>query len=103
MLSAGTHAEAHFAAALAWHAHADRVVDRARTQLAYIQLLRRNRRRVDARTHLRAVLAVFDDVGAAPWAERARLELRASGETARKRDVSTAEALTPQAQQTAPG
>lgn len=41
MLSAGAHAEAHFAAALAWHAHADRVVDRARTQLAYIQLLRR--------------------------------------------------------------
>jgi DNA-binding NarL/FixJ family response regulator len=56
---------------------------------------------VDARPHLRAALEVFDDVRAEPWAERARQELRASGETARKRDVSTLENLTPQELQTA--
>ena len=44
------------------------------------------RRRTDARVHLRAALEVFKRLGAAPWAERARAELRASGETARKRD-----------------
>jgi DNA-binding NarL/FixJ family response regulator len=56
---------------------------------------------VDARTHLRAALQTFDDLGAAPWAERARQELRASGETARKRDPSTAASLTPQEVQVA--
>jgi DNA-binding NarL/FixJ family response regulator len=35
-------------------------------------------------------------MGASPWAERARAELRASGETARKRDPSTIDRLTPQ-------
>ena len=41
--------------------------------------LRRSRRRVDARTHLRAALEAFEDLGAELWAERARQELRASG------------------------
>jgi DNA-binding NarL/FixJ family response regulator len=39
---------------------------------------------------------VFERLGANPWAERARAELRASGETARKRDPSTVDQLTPQ-------
>jgi DNA-binding NarL/FixJ family response regulator len=39
---------------------------------------------------------LFERVGAVPWAERARRELRATGETARKRDASTADELTPQ-------
>jgi DNA-binding NarL/FixJ family response regulator len=69
--------------------------------LACGEFLRRGRRRVDARTYLRAALEVFEDVGAEPWAERARQELRASGETARKRDVSTLENLTPQELQSA--
>jgi DNA-binding NarL/FixJ family response regulator len=86
---------------LAFHERAGRTVDRARTSLAYGEFLRRSRRRVDARGHLRAALEVFDEVGAEPWAERARQELRASGETARKRDVSTTEELTPQELQTA--
>ena len=37
----------------------------------------------------------FEDLGAEPWAERARQELRASGETARRRDASDVPALTP--------
>jgi DNA-binding CsgD family transcriptional regulator len=101
LVTAGAEAEAHFVSALGLHEHAGRPVGRARTHLAYGEFLRRSRRRVDARVHLRAALEVFDDVGAGPWAERARQELRASGETARKRDVSTTEDLTPQELQTA--
>ena len=91
----------HFETALAHHARSPRRVDAARTHLAYGEHLRRARRRVDARTHLRAALAVFDDVGAEPWAERARQELRASGDTARRRDGSDAPTLTPQELQVA--
>jgi DNA-binding CsgD family transcriptional regulator len=69
--------------------------DRARTELLYGEWLRRERRRIDARPHLRAALELFDRVVAPPWAERARSELRASGETARKRDPSTRDELTP--------
>ena len=78
-----------------------RPLDRARIQLHYGEHLRRERRRVDARTHLRAAFEGFDRLGAAPWAERARRELRASGETARKRDVSPLAELTPQELQVA--
>jgi DNA-binding NarL/FixJ family response regulator len=46
-------------------------------------------------------LEVFQDLRAAPWADRAAQELRASGETARKRDVSTTTDLTPQELQVA--
>ncbi len=52
-------------------------------------------------THLRAALETFTDLRAEPWAERARQELRASGETARRRDVTDAGSLTPQERQTA--
>jgi DNA-binding CsgD family transcriptional regulator len=94
-------AERHFETALAHHARSPRRVDAARTELAYGEHLRRARRRVDARAHLRAALTVFDDVGARPWADRARQELRASGETARRRDGADPAALTPQELQVA--
>jgi DNA-binding NarL/FixJ family response regulator len=45
---------------------------------------------------LRNALATFEQLGTQPWAERARSELRASGEAARKRDPSTIDQLTPQ-------
>ena len=70
--------------------------DRARTQLLYGEWLRRERRRTDARPHLRAALEAFEQLRVSPWAERARSELRASGETARRRDTSTRDQLTPQ-------
>ena len=70
--------------------------DRARTELSYGEWLRRQHRRVDARRHLRTALELFDQLAVAPWEARARSELRASGETARKRDPSTRDQLTPQ-------
>ncbi|MGY1604452.1 ATP-binding protein [Geodermatophilus sp. SYSU D00815] len=101
VLADGPAAEEHFRRALAAHGRSARVPARARTQLAYGEFLRRSRRRVDARAQLRAALETFEDLGAEPWAERARQELRASGETARRRDQGEVPALTPQEQQVA--
>jgi DNA-binding NarL/FixJ family response regulator len=50
---------------------------------------------------LRTALEAFRGLGAVPWAERAEAELRATGETVRKRDISPAEQLTPQELQVA--
>ena len=71
-------------------------LQRARTELLYGEWLRRERRRSESRGHLRNALEAFRGLGAVPWAERAEAELRATGETARKRDVSAVEQLTPQ-------
>ena len=84
-----------FETALSHHAGAHRPYELGRTHLAYGELLRRSQRRVDARPHLRAALAIFEELGAEPLVTRAAQELRASGETARKRDASTLVALTP--------
>lgn len=89
-------AERLFRASLEAHAASSRPFERARTDLAFGEFLRRGRRRIEAREHLRAALEVFEALGAAAWAERARLELRASGQTARRRDPSTRDQLTPQ-------
>jgi DNA-binding CsgD family transcriptional regulator len=71
-------------------------VQQGRTELLYGEWLRRERRRTDARGHLRNALEIFRTLGAVPWAERAEAELRATGETVRKRDPSAVEQLTPQ-------
>jgi DNA-binding CsgD family transcriptional regulator len=76
-------------------------LDRARTELLYGEWLRRQRRRTDARVRLRAALEAFRRLGALPWEQRAEAELRATGETVRKRDLSAAEQLTPQERQIA--
>jgi DNA-binding CsgD family transcriptional regulator len=89
-------AERLFAAALEAHAEAERPFERARSELAFGEFLRRTRRRVEAREHLRAALDRFETLGASLWAARAQGELRASGQTARKRDPSTRGDLTPQ-------
>ena len=78
------------------HGEATRPFERARTELAYGEFLRRARHRVQARDHLRAALDTFESLGAALWAERARVELRASVQTARRRDPSTRDELTAQ-------
>ncbi len=69
---------------------------RARLQLAYGEWLRRHRRAAEARGHLRAAREAFDALGVVDWSERARTELRASGETSRQRVPQARELLTPQ-------
>src|SRR5207302_2039023 len=54
------------------------------------------KRRVDAREHLRSAIELFDGLGAAPWSEQARRELRASGASIPRRDPTAPEKLTPQ-------
>jgi DNA-binding CsgD family transcriptional regulator len=87
--------EAQFELALSLHSGSRRTYDQARTELAYGEWLRRSQRRVDARPHLRQALEVFRDMRVDTLADRAAQELRASGETARKRDPSTLVNLTP--------
>ncbi|PWU24098.1 MAG: hypothetical protein C5B48_07495 [Candidatus Rokuibacteriota bacterium] len=89
-------AETLFAEALALHPDDAPPFERARTHLAYGERLRRDRRRIESRTQLRTALDTFEGLGTRLWAERARGELNATGETARKRDVSTIDDLTPQ-------
>jgi len=101
LVAEGTAVVAHFEEALAHHGEAGHPFDRARTALAYGEYLRRRRRRVDARAHLRTAVELFDDLGATSWAEKARSELRASGETARRRVPDAAVGLTPQELQVA--
>jgi DNA-binding CsgD family transcriptional regulator len=81
--------------ALDHHTRAARPYDEARVHLAYGEWLRRNQRRVDAHHHLRHALETFHDVQTHALVQRATQELRASGETARKRDPSTLVTLTP--------
>jgi DNA-binding CsgD family transcriptional regulator len=90
-----------FLAALSTTGPNCRPYDVARTNLAYGEFLRRAQRRMDARPFLRAALAQFEELGAEPFVARAANELRASGETARKRNPSTALSLTPMELQTA--
>jgi DNA-binding CsgD family transcriptional regulator len=87
--------EEQFQLALSWHTRSGRPYDEARTHLAYGEWLRRSQRRVEARRHLRQALEVFRDLRAETLVSRATQELRASGETARKRDPSTLVKLTP--------
>jgi DNA-binding CsgD family transcriptional regulator len=96
MLAEGDEAEALFQEALELHARETPPFERARTQLAYGERLRRARRKIEARAQLRSALETFDGVGATLWAQRARGELNATGESARKRDASTIDDLTPQ-------
>jgi len=72
-----------------------------RAHLLYGEWLRREHRRVDAREELRTAHHLFTDLGVEAFAERARLELQATGERARKRTVDTRDKLTPQETQIA--
>ncbi len=85
-----------FRAALALHEQDGRPFDEARTRLLYGEWLRREKRKADASTQLRAALETFERIGAAPWAERTRTELTATGTTGRPADHGLSRSLTPQ-------
>ncbi|HEY2435837.1 MAG TPA: LuxR C-terminal-related transcriptional regulator, partial [Solirubrobacteraceae bacterium] len=70
-------------------------VELVRAHLLYGEWLRRERRRLDAREQLRTAHELFTDFGMEAFAERARVELEATGEHARKRTVETRDELTP--------
>jgi DNA-binding CsgD family transcriptional regulator len=71
-------------------------IELARSHLLYGEWLRRERRRVDAREHLRTALELFTGAGADGFAERTQHELLATGATVRKRTDDTRDDLTPQ-------
>jgi ATP/maltotriose-dependent transcriptional regulator MalT len=73
----------------------------ARAHLLYGEWLRRQGRRTEAREQLRTAHGMLDAMGIGAFAERARRELAATGETARKRTVETTVELTPQEAQVA--
>ena len=73
----------------------------ARARLVYGEWLRREKRRVDARNELRLAFDALASMGADAFAERARRELQATGETARKRSDDTRADLTPQEEEIA--
>jgi DNA-binding CsgD family transcriptional regulator len=76
-------------------------VELARSRLLYGEWLRRENRRTDARELLRAAHESFSHMGAGAFAERARRELLATGETVRRITADTRDALTPQEVQVA--
>ncbi len=88
--------ERHFEIALEHHRNSPNPFLRAHTELAFGARLRRARRRADARTHLRAALATFEQLGAAPWADRARRELGAASGRSTPTSTDITELLTPQ-------
>ncbi|HWN31663.1 MAG TPA: AAA family ATPase [Pseudonocardia sp.] len=93
VLARGDEAEELFQAALA----ADLTgwpLERGRIQLAFGEWLRRQRRAAESRLHLRAARETFDALGVIPWSERARGELRASGEASARRDPDARDQLT---------
>ncbi|MEV0233742.1 AAA family ATPase [Nonomuraea sp. NPDC050786] len=69
--------------------------ERGRLHLAFGEWLRRQRRAVESRTHLRTARETFDALGMAAWGERARQELRGAGESSPNRGADAREKLTP--------
>jgi DNA-binding CsgD family transcriptional regulator len=101
LLSDGEGAEPLYREAIERLEHTRIAVHLARAHLVYGEWLRRENRRTEAREHLRSAHEMFNRFGAGAFAERARRELVATGESARRRTVETRDALTPQEAQIA--
>ncbi|MFI6224394.1 AAA family ATPase [Nocardia salmonicida] len=95
VLADGDHADAAYTAALTGSAGAWPLY-RARLQLHHGRRLRRLRRTSQAREPLREARDIFDALGADPWAQAARNELRAAGETSTRRSPTARDQLTSQ-------
>jgi DNA-binding CsgD family transcriptional regulator len=96
LLAAGPVAEALYREAIERLGSTRVRVELARAHLLYGEWLRRDRRRLAARKQLRIAHELFDEFGMEAFAARARVELRATGERARKRTPETFDDLTPQ-------
>ncbi len=70
--------------------------DFARLEMSYGSWLRRQRRITESRPHLRAAREIFDGLGVQPWADKARAELRASGERTPEPARAPRQPLSPQ-------
>ena len=101
LLSGGESAEALYLEAIQRLARTTMRLQLARSHLVYGEWLRRERRRVDAREQLRTAHELFIEFGVDAFAERARIELEATGERARSRTIETRDQLTPQETQIA--
>lgn len=101
MLAAGDRAERFHQEAVTRLARTRMRTEEARARLVYGEWLRRENRRVDARDQLNAAFEALTAMGLAAYADRARHELLATGETVRKRRVDTTNELTAQEAQIA--
>jgi DNA-binding CsgD family transcriptional regulator len=91
----------HFDRALELHKSTPDTFETARTRLLYGSRLRRSGQRVRSRQEIRIAVDLFDRLGATPWSKQASVELAATGESARRRNVETTVELTPQEYQVA--
>jgi DNA-binding CsgD family transcriptional regulator len=92
-----TEAGKHYERAVRLHEGSGRPFEQARTRLLFGEWLRRDRQRAAAREQLTAALDTFEALGAKTWADRTRVELRATGLAAtRVRQPGLLAALTPQ-------
>jgi len=96
LLSDGADADRCYAESIEYLARTSVRAQLARSHLLYGEWLRRENRRLDARTQLRTAYDMLSGIGAEAFAERARRELLAAGETVRKRTVQTVTELTAQ-------
>jgi DNA-binding CsgD family transcriptional regulator len=101
LMSEGEDADAHYREAIERLERTRIRVELARARLVYGEWLRREGRRLDAREQLRTAHEMFGRMGAEAFAERARRELTATGETVRRLTVETRDVLTPQEAQVA--
>jgi DNA-binding CsgD family transcriptional regulator len=99
LISDGDDAEALYRQAITLLDESRLRVESARARLLYGEWLRRERRRVDARRELHAAHDLFTTMGMEAFAERARIELLATGEKVRKRTLETRDELTAQERQ----
>ncbi|HEY2201300.1 MAG TPA: LuxR C-terminal-related transcriptional regulator, partial [Solirubrobacteraceae bacterium] len=96
LTSEGSAAEALYGEAVERLGGTRLALDTARAHLLFGEWLRREQRRVDAREHLRTAYQMFDSMGAGAFADRARRELQATGETVRARSPDARAQLTAQ-------
>jgi len=96
LVAGGDDADSAFSEAISWLEQTKVGSELARTHLLYGEWLRRERRRIDARDHLRTAHRMLETMGMESFAERARHELLATGETARRRSAPDTRQLTAQ-------